>query len=56
MESTEHRCSEAMGDVETAIAHYEVIINAEVVLDSPEFLQQIFQAGFLIWKTIQDDS
>ena len=54
MESTEHRCSEAVGDVEAAAAHYEVILNAEVVLDTPEFLQRIFQAGFLIWKANQD--
>ena len=44
-----------MEGVEMAAVYYEVIIDTEVVLDTPKVLKHVFQAGFLVWETVQDD-
>lgn len=41
MELTEHRCSEAMGNIETAAKHYEIVVDIEALLDAPKFLQWV---------------
>ena len=54
MESTEHRCSEGMWNVEPAAIYDEVVVNAEVVFDAPILLHWFFQASFIIWEATDD--
>ena len=46
LESTEHCCSETMGDVEVTAVHYHIVIDGEVVFDTPKFLHWLFREAF----------
>ena len=54
MESTEHRCSEGMWNVEAAAVYNEVVIDAETVFNAPIPIHWLFQASFIIREATDD--
>ncbi len=55
METTEHGSTEGGRNKQAASIHYEIIVNAKLVLDAPKLLHCLMQGGFLVGESSSNE-